>query len=59
VLALAYCGTTTPEALATLAQARLARYKQPRLYLPLAALPRSANGKLDRKALVALLKDRS
>ena len=59
VLVLAYCGTATPEALAALAAARLARYKQPRLYVPLDALPRSANGKLDRKALVALLKDRS
>ncbi|WP_439137398.1 class I adenylate-forming enzyme family protein [Roseicyclus sp.] len=59
VLALAYSGTATPEALAALAAARLARYKQPRLYLPLESLPRSANGKLDRKALIALLKDRS
>lgn len=59
VLALAYTGTARSEALAALAATRLARYKQPRLYLPLESLPRSANGKLDRKALMALLKDRS
>ncbi len=58
VIALAYVGPATPEALAALAQTRLARYKQPRLYIPLAALPRSANGKLDRRALAQLLKDR-
>lgn len=58
VIALAYVGTATPEALAALAETRLARYKQPRLYIPLAALPRSANGKLDRRALAQLLKDR-
>jgi acyl-coenzyme A synthetase/AMP-(fatty) acid ligase len=58
VIALAYTGTAMPDALAALAQARLARYKQPRLYIPLATLPRSANGKLDRRALAQLLKDR-
>jgi acyl-coenzyme A synthetase/AMP-(fatty) acid ligase len=59
VLALAYVGPTTPKALRALAAARLASYKQPRLYLALDALPRSANGKLDRKTLAAELKDRS
>lgn len=58
VIALAYVGTATADALGALAQTRLARYKQPRLYIPLATLPRSANGKLDRRALNQLLKDR-
>lgn len=58
VIALAYVGTATPEALAALADGQLARYKQPRLYIPLPALPRSANGKLDRRALAQILKDR-
>jgi len=44
-----------PDALAALAKTRLARYKQPRLYFPLPSLPRSANGKLDRRALKRLL----
>lgn len=35
----------------------LARYKQPRLYAPLDALPRGANGKLNRKALAAAIRD--
>ena len=55
VIALAYAGDATPDALATLAETRLARYKQPRLYVPLPSLPRSANGKLDRRALRRLL----
>ena len=33
------------------AQATLARYKQPRLYIPVAELPKGANNKLDRKTL--------
>lgn len=57
VIALAYAGDACPKALGALAKSRLARYKQPRLYLPLTALPRSANGKLDRRALARLLKD--
>ena len=59
VIALAYAGEAAPEALAALAETRLARYKQPRLYVPLPALPRSANGKLDRRALARILKDRT
>jgi len=55
VIALAYAGDATPDALAALAETRLARYKQPRLYIPLPSLPRSANGKLDRRALKRLL----
>jgi acyl-coenzyme A synthetase/AMP-(fatty) acid ligase len=39
--------------LAAHAQAHLARYKQPRLYIHCPALPRNANGKLNRKALRA------
>ena len=39
------------------AAARLARYKQPRLYHHLAQLPVGPNGKLRRKALSATLKD--
>lgn len=58
VIALAYVGPATPESLAALAETRLARYKQPRLYLSLPALPRSANGKLDRRTLAQMLKDR-
>ena len=40
-----------PEDLATFAQDRLARYKQPRLFVHLPALPKGANNKLARKAL--------
>lgn len=36
------------------AEAKLARYKQPRLYVHLPALPHGANGKLQRRALGAL-----
>jgi acyl-coenzyme A synthetase/AMP-(fatty) acid ligase len=39
------------EALAAFAAGRLARYKQPRLYVQVEDLPRGANGKLMRKAL--------
>ncbi|THD83082.1 long-chain fatty acid--CoA ligase [Aliigemmobacter aestuarii] len=41
-------------ALVAHAQARLARYKAPRLYRHLDALPRGANNKLNRRALRAL-----
>lgn len=51
VIALAYTGPATPEALAAHAGAHLARYKQPRIFAPLPALPRNANGKIDRRAL--------
>lgn len=40
------------------AQTCLARYKQPRLYARLDALPRGANGKLNRKALAAAIRDK-
>lgn len=38
------------------ASQRLARYKQPRAYVHLDALPTGANGKLLRRALPALFK---
>lgn len=59
VIALAHVGDIGKDSLAALAEARLARYKQPRLYIPLSALPRSANGKLDRRALARLLKEQT
>ena len=43
-----------PDALAAYAAARLARYKQPRLFVHLHSLPRNANGKLQRQALKPL-----
>ena len=52
VIALFYAGQETPaEELATFAESRLARYKQPRLFVPLPAIPKGANNKLARKAL--------
>jgi len=38
------------------AQGRLARFKQPRAYVRISALPRGPNGKLQRRALPALFK---
>ena len=43
------------EALAAHAETCLARYKQPRLWVRLDALPRSANNKLNRRALAGLI----
>ncbi|PWJ14379.1 class I adenylate-forming enzyme family protein [Jannaschia seohaensis] len=52
VLAAYYVGAPLDEAVASAhAAARLARYKQPRLWLRRAALPRNANGKLIRRDL--------
>ncbi|WP_323775622.1 class I adenylate-forming enzyme family protein [Leisingera sp.] len=45
-----------PEQLQAFASQRLARYKQPRAYVHLDALPMGANGKLLRRALPALFK---
>jgi acyl-coenzyme A synthetase/AMP-(fatty) acid ligase len=59
VIALAHAGDVSAESLTALAETRLARYKQPRLYIPLPALPRSANGKLDRRALARILKEQT
>lgn len=42
-------------ALAAHAEARLARYKQPRLWIRVDALPRAANNKINRRALTGLL----
>ena len=43
-----------PAALQAHAETHLARYKQPRLWQPVTALPRGANNKLNRRALRAL-----
>ena len=51
VIALFYAGTATEEDLAAHAGTCLARYKQPRLYLRRAAIPVTANGKINRRAL--------
>ena len=59
IIALAHTGTATEEALRAMAETRLAPYKRPRLYVALPTLPRSPNGKLDRRALRQLLKDRT
>lgn len=56
VLALAFTGDATEDTLRPLAEAALARYKQPRLYIHQDTLPRTANGKLNRRALSAVLK---
>lgn len=60
VIALFYRPEADPlpeAALAAHAAAHLARYKQPRLWLPRATLPRGANGKLNRRALRAGWRD--
>lgn len=52
VIAAFYAGTPVPDAsLKTFAENRLARYKQPRLYVHLDAIPKGGNGKLNRRAL--------
>lgn len=51
VIALFYDGTASEEALSAHAATCLARYKQPRLYLRRAAIPVTANGKINRRAL--------
>jgi len=56
IIALAHTGTIAEPTLRQHAETCLAGYKQPRLYARLDALPRGGNGKLDRKALSALLK---
>lgn len=47
-------GPVPSEDLAAHCAARLARYKTPRVFYPVAALPRTANGKLRRADLAAL-----
>jgi acyl-coenzyme A synthetase/AMP-(fatty) acid ligase len=56
VIALAYSGPADAADLHALAQTALARYKQPRVYRRVDALPRTANGKLNRRALADALK---
>jgi acyl-coenzyme A synthetase/AMP-(fatty) acid ligase len=53
IIALAYAAATPlpDQALADHAAAALARYKQPRAFFHHTALPRNANGKLNRRAL--------
>jgi len=46
------------KALAAYAGERLARYKQPRMFIHVEALPRNANGKLQRQALKPIYKER-
>lgn len=59
VIALAYTAADAlpADALAAHAAQSLARYKQPRLFVHLSALPRNPNGKLNRKALRRMLKE--
>ncbi|MDG4648840.1 class I adenylate-forming enzyme family protein [Roseibacterium sp. SDUM158017] len=57
IIALAFAGDATEDRLGALAARALARYKQPRAYLRLAALPRSPNGKLDRRALAEIVRE--
>ncbi|MFU8881724.1 MAG: class I adenylate-forming enzyme family protein [Rhodobacterales bacterium] len=55
-----YVGTPTDEAeLKAFAQGCLARYKQPRVYVRLKALPAGANGKILRRALKPLYEVRN
>ncbi|MFD2175456.1 class I adenylate-forming enzyme family protein [Rhodobacter lacus] len=53
IIALAYTGEATPNALAAHAAAHLARYKQPRIFQHFDSLPHNRNGKIDRKTLRA------
>jgi acyl-coenzyme A synthetase/AMP-(fatty) acid ligase len=56
VIACFYAGQALPESTAAaFAADRLARYKQPRIWVHLSALPRTSTGKIDRRALAALL----
>ena len=51
VLGLAHTGPAGPSDLAAHAESCLARYKQPRLFRRMAALPLTATGKADRRAI--------
>lgn len=57
LIALAYCGPASEDALRHHAEPNLARHKQPRAYLHLPALPRGTTGKLDRRAVAQAVKD--
>lgn len=56
VPAAAIVGQVDPEVLRTLVRERLSGYKVPERWIVLDALPRNANGKVDRKALRARLR---
>lgn len=51
VIAIFHVGTAGEEDLKALAEARLARYKRPRIYVRMDALPRTPMGKTNRRAL--------
>lgn len=51
IIAAFWTGAARPDVLRTQAEERLARYKQPREYIALDALPRTATGKINRRAL--------
>ena len=51
IIAAFWTGTATPETLQAAADTGLARYKQPRSYIPVPALPRTPTGKINRRAL--------
>jgi O-succinylbenzoic acid--CoA ligase len=47
-------GATAPQILATALHDRIARYKHPKIWLPMAVLPRNDQGKINRQQLQAL-----
>ena len=51
IVAAFWTGAATPDQMLALAAAGLARYKQPRAWIPLDALPRTPTGKINRRAL--------
>lgn len=51
IIAAFWTGPATPAQLKALAHEGLARYKQPRAWIPLPALPRTPTGKINRRAL--------
>ena len=51
IIAAFWTGSADAAALRELAQSTLARYKQPREFIPLPALPRTPTGKINRRAL--------
>jgi len=59
VIAGFYAGDADEAALQERSAVTLARWKQPRLWMQVDALPRSANNKLNRRALRALYAQRA
>lgn len=53
IIAAFWTGIAPEDALRRMAESRLARYKQPREYIHLSELPRTATGKINRRALRA------